>query len=166
MKEHLPAGRLANIKLLLMDCDGVLTDGRLYFTSNGEELKVFHVRDGQGLAEWHKAGFESGIISGRNSESIVRRRADELGIRFLKTGSSDKAADLQEILSVSGVSAEETAFVGDDVGDIEIMKCVGIAVAVGDAHGSLREVADHVTIKSGGHGAIREVVDLLLEARK
>ena len=90
--------RARKIKLLLMDCDGVLTDGRLYFSARGEELKVFHVRDGQGLATWHKAGFRSGIISGRDAEEILRRRVQELGIHYLKTGSTDKARDLSAIL--------------------------------------------------------------------
>src|SRR5215207_4924325 len=90
--------RARKIKLLLMDCDGVLTDGRLYFSENGEALKVFHVRDGQGLALWHKAGFQSGIITGRDAEKIIRNRATELGIHYIKTRSQDKAKDFEVIL--------------------------------------------------------------------
>ncbi len=155
----------SRIKLLLMDCDGVMTDGRLYFTAEGEAMKVFNVRDGQGLALWHEAGFKSGIISGRDAGDIVRRRADELGISYVRVASRDKVADMREIIATAGVSAEETAFVGDDVGEIEVMKAVGFAVAVSDAAASVADHADHVTVAAGGHGAIREVVELLLLTR-
>lgn len=149
-----------------MDCDGVLTDGRLYFSERGEELKVFHVRDGQGLAMWHKAGFKSGIISGRDAGPIIQKRADELGIDYVRTGSRDKIRDFEEIIADAGVSAEEVAFVGDDVGDIDLMKAVGLAVAVLDAMPEVKEAAHLVTEKSGGYGAVREVTDLLLGAKK
>ncbi len=155
----------SRIKLLLMDCDGVLTDGRLYFTAEGEAMKVFNVRDGQGLALWHEAGFRSGIISGRDAGDIVRRRADELGTAYVRVASKNKVADMLEIIDDAGVTAEETAFVGDDVGDIEVMKAVGFAVAVCDAAASVADHADHVTVAAGGQGAIREVVELLLLLR-
>src|SRR5215210_556713 len=114
--------RAKKIKLLLMDCDGVLTDGRLYFTERGEEIKVFHVRDGQGLALWHKAGFRSGIISGRNAKKILEKRATELGMHYIKACSLDKAKDFEDILKLENLSADETAFIGDDIGDICLMK--------------------------------------------
>lgn len=145
-----------------MDCDGVLTDGRLYFSARGEELKVFHVRDGQGLAIWHQAGFESGIISGRDAGDIIKKRADELGIKYVYVRSPDKISDFEKIIADSDIPPEEVAFVGDDVGDIGLMKRVGFAVAVADAVAEVREAADHVTRANGGHGAVREVVDLLL----
>src|SRR4029079_10449797 len=113
---------MKNIKLLLMDCDGVLTDGRLYFSARGEELKVFHVRDGQGLALWHRAGFQSGIISGRDAGEIIRQRADELGIKYVYVKSPDKIADFEKIIADAGVTPNEAAFVGDDVGDLGLMK--------------------------------------------
>jgi len=153
---------MKNIKLLLMDCDGVLTDGRLYFSARGEELKVFHVRDGQGLALWHRAGYESGIISGRDAGDIIRKRADELGIRHVYVRSHDKIADFEKIVTDSGITPDEVAYVGDDVGDIGLMKQVGFAVAVADAVAEVREAADYITKANGGYGAIREVVDLLL----
>src|SRR5687767_11543373 len=146
-----------------MDCDGVLTDGRLYFSSSGEELKVFDVRDGQGIVMWHQAGFKSGIISGRGARDIVARRAEELGIEFLCVGSTDKLADLREIMSEVGVAAENVAYVGDDIGDIAIMREVGFPVAVADAVDDVKKIAAFVTKAAGGRGAVREVTDLLLQ---
>lgn len=154
-----------NIRLLLMDCDGVLTDGKLYFGPDGEAMKSFHVRDGQGIVDWHRAGFLSGIISGRRSEGIVEARASELGIRYVVTGSSDKVADLKRILGETGIPEAETAFIGDDVGDIGLMKLVGFPVAVADAVDDVRSIAGYVTKAKGGEAAVREVIDLLLTAR-
>lgn len=154
-----------NIKLLLMDCDGVLTDGRLYFGPSGEVMKSFHVRDGQGIVDWHRAGLVSGIISGRRSEGIVEARAKELGIRFVVTGSNNKVADLDHILDETGIPAEETAFIGDDLGDIGLMKLVGLPVAVADAVEDVKAAASYVTKAKGGEAAVREVIDLLLAAR-
>ncbi|MEP6849731.1 MAG: HAD hydrolase family protein [Acidobacteriota bacterium] len=155
--------RAKRIKLLLMDCDGVMTDGRLYFGSLGEELKVFNVRDGQGIASWHKAGFQSGIISGRDAEAIIGKRAEELGMRYVKVRSRDKTEDLAAILAESGLSPDEVCFIGDDIGDLGIMKRVGLAVAVADAVEEAKAAAHFVTLAAGGHGAIRELTDLLLE---
>ncbi len=147
-----------------MDCDGVLTDGRLYFGSTGEELKVFHARDGQGIVDWHKAGFRSGIISGRNSP-IVEMRAKHLGIEFIKQGRKDKAVALDEILSESGATAEETAFIGDDTPDIQVFERVGFAFSVHDAHSAVKNAAHFITEIDGGRGAVREVIDLLIAAK-
>jgi len=145
-----------------MDCDGVLTDGRLYFSARGEEMKVFDVRDGQGIVSWHKAGFRSGIISGRGAADIVQRRADELGIEFVRVNSSDKVRDFEEIILSLAVGPENVAYIGDDVGDIELMKLVGFAVAVADAVEETKAAAAYVTKVRGGRGAVREVIDMLL----
>lgn len=153
------------IKLLLMDCDGVLTDGKLYFTENGEEIKVFHVRDGQGLAMWHAAGFRSGIITGRNSK-IVEKRATELGVSFVKQGSKNKVICFKEILAEAKVSLEEVAFVGDDVQDIVIFEKVGLPIAVADAVEDVFPYIIYKTNSAGGFGAVREIIDLLLQAKK
>ena len=150
------------IQLLLMDCDGVLTDGRLYFSSRGEEMKVFDVRDGQGIVLWHRAGFKSGIISGRGASEIINRRAEELGIAFVRTSSPDKVRDLEAIVDELGLAMNEVAFIGDDIGDIDVMKRVGFAVAVADAVDETKAVAAYVTTAKGGRGAVREVVDMLL----
>ena len=157
------ADRGKRIKLLLMDCDGVMTDGRLYFGSSGEELKVFNVRDGQGIASWHKAGFESGIISGRDAEAIIGKRAEDLGMRYVRVRSRDKTEDLKAILAESGLTADQVCFIGDDIGDIEIMKGVGLAVAVADAVEETKAAANYVTQAKGGRGAVREVTDLMLK---
>lgn len=145
-----------------MDCDGVLTDGRLYYSSSGEELKAFHVRDGHAIVEWHKAGNRSGIISGRNSKA-VEARARELGIEFVYQGVSDKVAVLSEILGLADIDASETIFIGDDIPDIEVMQAVGFSVAVGDAAAEVKQIADLVTEANGGRGAVREAVDHLLK---
>jgi YrbI family 3-deoxy-D-manno-octulosonate 8-phosphate phosphatase len=157
--------RAKRIELLLMDCDGVLTDGRLYFSERGEEMKAFHVRDGQGIVNWHKAGLVSGIISGRDSMGIVRSRARELEMRFVRTGSKDKCQDLDEIIGDMGLSEDKVAFIGDDIGDLDILRKVGLAIAVADAVEEVRKAAHYVTKKDGGNGAVREVIDLLLSVR-
>jgi len=152
----------ARVRLLLMDCDGVLTDGRLYYSASGEAMKVFHVRDGQGIVDWHNAGFRSGIISGRDAGEIVRGRASELGIHHVLLASKDKVADFKKINSLENIDANETAFIGDDLGDVELMKIVGFPVAVADAADSTKAVAKYVTKTKGGLGAVRELIDLLL----
>jgi len=152
------------VRLLLMDCDGVLTDGRLYFSESGEIMKAFHVRDGQGIVLWHKAGFLSAIISGRSSE-IVRVRANELGIKMLFQGVDEKLKVIERISAESRIGFDEMAFIGDDVGDVETMKAVGFSACVADAVRQVKSVADFVTTKNGGEGAVREVIDLLLHAK-
>lgn len=152
------------IKLLLMDCDGVLTDGSLHYTANGEETKVFNVRDGQGIASWHKAGFRSGIISGRKSEA-VKKRATELGIIYVKQNSLDKTRCFSEILLKEKISTKEVAFIGDDIGDIDLLKIVGFPVSVADAADELMPFIKYKTKASGGRGAVRELTDLMLKLK-
>ena len=158
--------RAKKIKLLLMDCDGVLTDGRLYYTESGEQMKVFNVRDGQGIVSWHKAGFQSGIISGRDAQKILKARADELGMHYLKTGSQDKAKDFLDILQDAKISADEIAYIGDDIGDICLLKEVGLPIAVADADSEVLLHSIYKTEKRGGGGAVREITDFLLQAKK
>lgn len=157
--------RARKVTLLLMDCDGVLTDGRLYFTESGEAMKVFHVRDGQGLAMWHTAGFRSGIISGRDAKKILEARATELGIDYIKAGSLDKAKDFEDILQDAKVNSDEVAYIGDDVGDICLLEKVGFPIAVADSVSKIDTFAIYKTKAKGGSGAVREVIDLLLEAK-
>ena len=147
-----------------MDCDGVLTDGRLYFSASGEEMKVFDVRDGQGIVLWHGAGFKSGIISGRGAGEIIQRRADELGIEFVYVGASDKVAVFEHIIASLGIAAEDVGYIGDDLGDMDLMERVGFPVAVSDAVNEVKAVAAYITRASGGRGAVREVIDMLLAA--
>jgi len=157
--------RARRIKLLIMDCDGVLTDGRLFFGPTGEELKVFFVRDGQGLSYWHKAGGRSGIISGRDSP-IVEMRGKQLGIEYFLQGRQEKVSAFNEMIVSAGVSPEEAAFVGDDTPDAEVFALVGLAVAVADAHEDAKKAAHYVAKAAGGRGAVREVIDIILAARK
>ncbi len=157
--------RAARIRLLLMDCDGVLTDGRIHLLDDGSEMKSFHVRDGQGLALWHRAGGLSGVVSGRASLAL-EVRARELGIHFVRQGVGDKVAAFESLLAEANVCAAEVAFIGDDLADVPLMRRVGFAVAVADACIEARRAAHHVTKKAGGHGAVRELIELLLRAQK
>lgn len=157
--------RARKVKLLLMDCDGVLTDGRLYYSDKGEELKVFHVRDGQGLVNWHQSGFRSGIITGRKSK-ILEIRASELGINFIKQNSKDKLKDFESILMEAKISSDEVAFIGDDLVDMVLFEKVGFSIAVADSIKMLFTKAHYVTNQCGGLGAVREVIDLLLDSKR
>ena len=156
--------RASRIKLLLMDCDGVLTDGRIWLFDNGEEQKGFHTRDGLGLELWHRAGLSSGIISGRRS-SAVERRAQALGMSFVRQGVTEKVQAFLEIVDHAGVTGEEVAFIGDDLVDIPLMIRSGLGVAVADAAPETRAHAQYVTSVPGGYGAVREVIELILKAQ-
>jgi len=148
----------------VLDVDGVLTDGRLWYGADGEALKVFHVRDGAGIKALQAAGVTVAIISGRESPAVARRAA-ELGIRHVRQGALDKAAALHEVLGATGVAASVTACIGDDTPDLPLMALVELPIAVADAHPAVLAVADHVTRARGGKGAVREICDLLIEAR-
>lgn len=152
---------MTKIHLLLLDCDGVLTDGRLYFSASGEELKVFDVQDGQGIVEWIRSGRKVGIISGRTSP-IVDRRGSDLGIQFVRQGVKNKLETAREIWEASGVGPEQTAFIGDDVPDIELLQECALGIAVANAVDEVKAIADRTTHRSGGRGAIREVIDNIL----
>ena len=156
--------RAARVKLLLMDCDGVLTDGRIWLLESGEDQKAFHTRDGLGIELLHRAGLQSGIISGRTS-TAVERRAQALGISFVSQGCADKQKAFFETLAQAGVTNAEVAFVGDDLNDIPLMLQSGLGVAVADAATETREHAHYVTSAPGGRGAIREVVELILKSQ-
>jgi len=147
-----------------MDCDGVLTDGRLWLTSDGDEQKAFHARDGQGISLLHRAGLRTGIITGRTS-SAVDRRAQDLKMSYVRQYAKDKIKALDEILADAGVARDECAYIGDDVADIPVMRRVGFAVAVSDAVEETKQAAHYVTALKGGQGAVREVCDLILKAQ-
>ena len=156
--------RARRIKLLLMDCDGVLTDGRLELLESGDEQKTFHVRDGQGISLFHRAGLKTGIISGRTS-SAVERRARDLSVSYVRQDSRNKIKALEEIMAEAGVKLDECAYIGDDLGDIPVMLRVEFAVAVADAVVETKQAAHYITELKGGHGAVREVCDLILKAQ-
>ena len=159
----LPA--LRRVRLLVLDVDGVLTDGRLYYGARGESLKVFNVKDGHGIKQVAAAGITVAIISGRKSP-IVTRRARELGIRHVAQGVTDKLAALQKLVKSQSVALEHCACVGDDTPDAPMLNAAGLAIAVADAHPDARAVADLLTTRAGGQGAVREVCDWLIEARR
>jgi 3-deoxy-D-manno-octulosonate 8-phosphate phosphatase (KDO 8-P phosphatase) len=156
--------RAARVKLLLMDCDGVLTDGRLWLLRDGDEQKSFNVRDGLGLELWHRAGLKSGLISGRSS-SFVERRVRELNMEFVRQGAKNKIQDFEELLALADVEESEVAFVGDDLNDIPLMRRAEFAVAVRDAAEETRAAAHYITQAAGGSGAIREVIEVILRAQ-
>lgn len=156
--------RASHIKLLLMDCDGVLTDGRLWLLENGDEHKSFNTHDGLGLSLFHRAGLRSGIITGRTSTAVTRR-AGELGIEFVRQGDPEKIAAFEQVLQQAGVDENEVAFVGDDLTDIPIMQRAEFAVAVADAVEETRSVAHYITRARGGRGAVREVIELILKSQ-
>jgi 3-deoxy-D-manno-octulosonate 8-phosphate phosphatase (KDO 8-P phosphatase) len=158
--------RAARVRLLVLDVDGVLTDGRIIMDHEGRESKAFDVRDGHGIKLLRKAGIEVAILTGRNS-SVVHRRADDLGIppAWVHQGVHDKVQAYEKIAREAGVGDEETCFVGDDLVDIPLLKRIGIPVVVADGAPEAKQVALYVTHCPGGRGAVREVCDLLLQAQ-
>lgn len=153
--------RAATIRLLLLDVDGVLTDGAIVYTDTGTEIKRFHVRDGSGIKLWRKAGHETVIVSGRTSAATTRRAA-ELGITRLWQGQEQKLSALAEVLAVTGLTADAVCAMGDDLADVPVLRAVGLAVAVADACPEVRAVADYVTPVPGGQGAVRQAIEWLL----
>ena len=154
--------RLGKIRLLLLDVDGVMTDGRIVYDNHGVETKAFDVKDGHGLKLLQRAGIKIGIITGRQSE-VVRFRAKELGIEILHQGAKDKLVPYLEILQDLQLSEEEVAYMGDDVVDLPILRRVGFAATVADAVEEVKPLVHYVTDRRGGRGAVREVCDLILK---
>ncbi|WP_318366270.1 3-deoxy-manno-octulosonate-8-phosphatase KdsC [Enterobacter sp.] len=152
------------IRLLILDVDGVMSDGLIFMGNNGEELKAFNVRDGYGIRCALTSGIEVAIITGRKAK-LLEDRCATLGITHLYQGQSDKRIAFKELLANLAVSAEEVAYIGDDLIDWPVMADVGLSVAVADAHPMLMPRADYVTYINGGRGAVREVCDLLLLAQ-
>jgi 3-deoxy-D-manno-octulosonate 8-phosphate phosphatase (KDO 8-P phosphatase) len=152
------------LKLLILDVDGVLTDGRLFFDNQGAEYKCFHARDGHGLKLLQQTGVKVAVISGRKSNS-VELRMKSLGIDYVYQGYENKQGALAELLEKAGVTPEQTAHVGDDLLDLPIMMRVGLAIAVSDANFAVKERADWCTTLPGGQGAVREVCDFIMQAQ-
>jgi 3-deoxy-D-manno-octulosonate 8-phosphate phosphatase (KDO 8-P phosphatase) len=155
----------AAIRLLVLDVDGVLTDGRLYFGPRGEVLKLFHVRDGYGIKQLDKAGVEVAVISGRRSK-MVDVRCRELGVEHVYQGVENKIVAFEQLCSRLKVQDSACACIGDDMPDVPLMRKVALAFAVADAHPEARRAAHIVTTLPGGHGAVREVCDYLLAGHK
>ena len=157
--------RARAVSLVLMDVDGVMTDGGILFIDSGSEGRIFDAKDGVGIWLLRRAGLPTGVISGRTSPA-VRRRARELGMSEIHLKVRDKLAAYEEILGRRGLRDESVCFIGDDVVDLPVLRRAGLAVAPADAHPRVRREADIVTVAPGGKGAIREVADLILESQE
>ncbi len=152
------------LKLLILDVDGVLTDGRLFFDDKGKEYKCFHARDGHGIKLLRQTGVEIAVISGRKSNS-VSLRMKTLGVDYVYQGHENKIAAFNEIIQKLSVDADQVAHMGDDLLDLPIMTRVGLSIAVNDANDSVKEYADWCTKTSGGLGAVREVCDFIMKSQ-
>jgi 3-deoxy-D-manno-octulosonate 8-phosphate phosphatase (KDO 8-P phosphatase) len=152
------------LKLLILDVDGVLTDGRLFFDDQGIEYKCFHARDGHGIKLLRQTGVEVAVISGRKSNSVAIRMKN-LGIDLVYQGHEDKIAAFHEVLDKLAIQPEQAAHVGDDLLDLPIMKRVGLSIAVNDANFAVKQYADWCTETAGGLGAVREVCDMIMQAQ-
>jgi 3-deoxy-D-manno-octulosonate 8-phosphate phosphatase (KDO 8-P phosphatase) len=159
-KEH-----ASRIQLLVLDVDGVMTDGRLYFDADGREAKVFHVRDGYGIKQVMRLGIEVAVISGRKSKAVEVRMA-ELGIKHVRLGQENKLDALLAITELLDVPMKNVACLGDDLPDLPLLETAGLGIAVADGHQNLRASADWCTQLDGGQGCVREVCDFLIEARR
>lgn len=153
--------KAAKIKLLICDVDGVLSDGKVYFSNQGDEIKNFNIKDGLGINLLHSAGIRVAIITGRRS-AIVERRAKELGIELVFQGHTNKREAFAEIAKSLNLEAEQIAHIGDDLPDLPLMQQAGLGISVADGYSFIKQHADWITTQKGGSGAVREVADLLL----
>lgn len=158
------AEKLEKIKILLLDVDGVMTDGSIIYNDSGNEIKSFCVKDGLGIRLLMNAGIKTGVVTGRSSEAL-HHRCKNLRIEYIFDGILNKVKILDKIIEMTGIQASEIAYMGDDLPDILIMRGVGIPIAVADAHESVIETACIVTSAKGGNGAIREVCEAILKAQ-
>ncbi|WP_373778895.1 KdsC family phosphatase [Glaesserella sp.] len=156
--------RLSKIKLVITDIDGVLTDGSLYYDANGEALKYFNVKDGLGIKMLLACGIQVAVLSGGDTP-ILRRRIKNLGIPLFQLGKMSKRQACFDLMQQAGVTAEETAFLGDDTLDLPAFEVCGLAVAVGDAFDYIKDQADLILSRAGGHSAFRELSDMILKAQ-
>ncbi|MCX7909802.1 MAG: HAD-IIIA family hydrolase [Ignavibacteria bacterium] len=163
--ENILKEKLKKIKLFAMDVDGTLTDGKVYYSRDGEELKAFCIRDGMGIELLHHYGIQTCIITTETSQ-IVTSRAMKLKIDHVMLGSKDKLKDLKELSSELNISLEEIAYIGDDINDIQALEGVGFSACPSDAIKYVKEKVDYICSNSGGSGAVREVIELILLAQE
>ena len=156
--------RCRRIELILSDVDGVLTDGSIWYDNQGVELKGFHIRDGLGIHLWKRAGFRFGVLTARTSH-IVKLRTGELGIDIVRQGFEDKLPVAQEIARTCGLSPEQVCYIGDDLTDLPVIRFAGLGAAVADAVAEVRAAAALVTHLPGGRGAVRELIETILQAK-
>jgi len=157
--------QLQKIKLIILDVDGVMTDGKIIYSSDGREYKNFHAHDGFGIVRGKRSGLTFGIISGRSSPMVVKR-AEKLGIDFVIQDREDKLEAFEEMKPIQKYSLKETAFIGDDEFDIDLLKVVGFSACPSNAVPAVKKIVHYVTENEGGNGAVREVVDMILRAQK
>jgi len=156
--------RLRNVRCVALDVDGVLTDGRIYVSDSGERIRAFNVKDGSGIVYLQRVGIRVAILSGESREA-VRHRARRLGIRTVLLGFKNKLVGLDQLLAAENVEPDQVCYVGDDLPDVPVMRAVGLAVAVADAHPLARSTAHWVTRRAGGEGAVREVAERILKVQ-
>lgn len=156
--------RAAAIRLIAFDVDGVLTDGRLFFSATGESCKAFDVRDGMGITLLHKAGLKTAIITARTSQ-IVSCRGAELQINNICQGVADKASTLQQLMDKYNISRAETAYVGDDINDLPAMLCAGLVCAPANAAAEVKAQAHFISLQYGGRGAVRDIAEMIIKAQ-
>jgi len=157
--------RCNNIKLILSDVDGVLTDGGVVLDNRGIETKTFHIRDGSGIKLWQRAGNRFGVITGRNSH-IVQLRMAELDVTIVRQGVEDKLAVVKQIMGELNLQPENVCYVGDDLPDLPVLRSVGLAVSVADAAEEVRRESHYVTSVGGGRGAVREIIEVILKNQR
>lgn len=156
--------KAAQIRLVVFDVDGVLTDGSLFLGDDGQEYKAFYSRDGHGMKMLMHTGVEIGVITGRSSE-VVRLRMESLGVKHVYQGRMDKLPAFEDLLDKVGYGPEQVAYVGDDVMDLPVIRRVGLGVAVADAHPLVKQHSHWTTPSTGGHGAARDLCELIMEAQ-
>ncbi len=153
---------MIDLKMLVLDVDGVMTDGSIYITDSGEEIKAFNSKDGHGIKLLMRAGVDVAIITGRNSEALKHRIRD-LGITHMIQGSKDKIKAMDDLITRTGIQPSQMAYMGDDVVDLPPMRLCSLSFAPADAMDMVKQAADHVTLRSGGKGAVREAVEIILK---
>ena len=167
MAAHWPAGlreKAARVRLIALDVDGIMSDGRLYFSANGDELKAFNILDGLGLKQLMKAGIIVAVITGRRSP-LTEKRMTDLGIQHLMQGREDKKVALQELVSTLDITPDQIAYMGDDLPDLPAILYAGLGLSVPNGYWLVQEKADYCTQANGGYGAVREACDLILWAQ-
>lgn len=157
--------RASKIRMLVLDVDGVLTDGKLYFDHAGNEMKAFNTRDGMGMKALQRVGIEVAVITGRKSEAVKQRMA-QLGIQYVYQGREDKLEAFLELLEITGLDAQQICFAGDDWIDLPVLLRAGLAVSVADAEDRVKQQAHWITPRNGGDGAVREICNLILAAQQ
>lgn len=165
MNKNLIIKKLKNIKLVLLDVDGVMTDGKIIYSSDGREYKNFHAHDGFGIVRGKRSGLTFGIISGRSSPMVLKR-AGKLGIDFVIQDREDKLEAFEEIMPKQKYSLKETAFIGDDEFDIDLLKAVGFSACPTNAVSAVKKIVHYIAENEGGNGAVREIIDMILKAQK